>query len=207
MQHRFLAGSLHTFTEWNFGLAEFSQVLDIIFGKLHEIVNNPDLFLEYMFGNKKPVVSNAFKVQHLGELREELFFPQDINNRNSNDLTKAYGAIACQRWIIEFTDKNKAMHLYLSSVNGPQSYLKIPKDQRIQLLQKFGTSDPAEMPFGHGSHQLKQFPSILYGNASGVAHAKQNKDFDYNEYSKDSFDGSFHQLTYQEKASLIVLCL
>lgn len=49
--------------------------------------------------------------------------------------------------------------------------------------------------------------SILYDNASDVAHAKQNKNFDRDEYSKDYFNDSFHQLNFQEKASLIVLCL
>lgn len=225
-----MAGSLHNFAAHGFGLAELAWAMDVMYEKLNEIVSDRDLFLEpgfmsaifsdvakklpplqeyldYMFHGKKPVEDDSYKVEYLGELRDELFYPNDTNNQNSNELTKTYGVIACRRWIDEFTDKNKATHLYLSSQNGPKSYLKIPEHQRIELIQKYATSDPAEQPFGLGSHQLKQFSSIAYGNASGVAQAKQNKVMDRDEYSEDSFDGSFHKLQYHEKASLIVLGL
>ena len=47
--HQFLAGSLHHFAEYNFGLAHLSKVLDILYEKLELIVANSDLFLELPF--------------------------------------------------------------------------------------------------------------------------------------------------------------
>ena len=67
-------------------------------------------FLVYEFQNKKIefVVKSKTKAFPLKKLVEELFAPQDLDNKDSNPILEALGTISLKAMIKELEDKTKA---------------------------------------------------------------------------------------------------
>ena len=76
-------------------------------------------FYKYHYRKKKQyrVVRNTNKELPNKKLLEEIFYPKDASNIETDFLIEEHGAILAKTLITELTDKIKAIYNYLSAVD------------------------------------------------------------------------------------------
>ena len=134
-----LAGNTHKLPHHNWGAWSIGRVFDIFHTALNNILDDITLihdkstiififqyiveelpefkaFLVYEFQNKKTefVVKSQTKAFPLKKMVEELFVPQDRNNKDSTPMLETLWTIALKAMIKELEDKTKATYKYLS---------------------------------------------------------------------------------------------
>ena len=110
-------------------------------------------------------------------LRKELFSPEREENVETSDFVKRLAPIAAEAVLKELHDPKKHTWEHLDSQNGPLSWKNATEAMKKASLGKEAVNDVSERPFGGMTHQLERFTTISGSNASAVAHARINGDF------------------------------
>ena len=74
----------------------------------------------------------------LKKLAEELFAPQDRNNKDSTLMLETLGTIALKAMIKELEDKTKATYKYLTLSGSEYSWEHCPETTKKAMLWKNG---------------------------------------------------------------------
>ena len=223
---RYLTGACHKLHVHDFSFKSMGEVINVLDGKLNEIVETPSLFIDhefmsnifnvfeeripafkdhltYMFEEKvSPTVDKKEKEIKLDKLMAKLFFGE---NEDTDELVKEMGVVACKTVMKEFRNDKKATHE--SFGDGARSWANTTQEEHEHAKGAMATNDLAEHGFAIFTQQVQMFNRIGIGNAAGTAQAKMNKDFDRKELGKKHTDGPFHQLSDKMKNSLIMMAL
>ena len=138
MPVRWLAGNTQNLAHHNWGAQSIGRVFDILHTALNNILYEITLihekstmmfifqdiveklpefkaFLVYAIQNKKTefVVKSQTKAFPLKKLVEELFSPQDRDNKDSTPMLETLGTIALKTMIKELEDKTKDTYKYM----------------------------------------------------------------------------------------------
>ena len=110
-------------------------------------------------------------------LRKELFSPERQENKDTDDLVKIMASIGAKAVLKELHDPKKHSWEHLDSQDGPLSWKKVTDEMKKASLGKNAVNDVSERPFGGMTHQLESFTTLSGSNASAVAQARINGDF------------------------------
>ena len=158
----------------------------------------PD-FKEYLF--KQFNVIKQRRVNELNlwavplrEVRKELFYPVDQDNKESTPLLEKLAKIACIAWVEDMMDRKKATYSLLSVSGGKLSYEHCPEDLRKSMWGMMAVNDLAESAFAGVTEQLQCYGRIGLTNAAAVSDMSRNKFLsrDHN-LERQGNEGMFHR--------------
>ena len=194
LEHDFM---MYMFKEFASDLPPFKEYLEHIFEeKLTPTIDKNNASREQH--NQAKVIKNDLVLR-------ELFFPERVENQDTDDLTIEMGKISAHRWITEFIDPKKACHDYVSSTEGELSWENTSPEVHEKLKGDFAVNDFAESSFAGLTHNFK-CGRLLPGNAAATAQARLNGDFDREVLGHKS-NGAFHNLDIDHQQSLICTAL
>ena len=122
-------------------------------------------------------VTGKTKVLGAKKIRDELFNPKRQENIDTKDLVEKMAVVASECVLKELHDKKKQTHEHLDSMDGRLSMKNVTDEMHKATLHKMATNDVAEGPFAGTSQQLQTFTTLSGTNASAVAQARFNGDF------------------------------
>ena len=133
-------------------------------------------FYEHRYGKKTQyrVVRNLNKELPNRELLNELFYPQDPSNLETDYLLNDHGLLIAETLLNELTDKRKATHNHLSAVDGKYSWKLCADDEKAAGLKLHANNNVSESSFGTLTYFINTFNMIGLTNAGGMALARQN---------------------------------
>jgi hypothetical protein len=140
------------------------------------------------------------------QLKAELFYPQRIENKATNNLVEKMSVEVAQCMLTELRDPKKATSDYLTSADGKFSWGYTTQEEHHACIGKMATNDPAESPFAQLTRQLQNFGRVLGIHASAVGHARMNGDFK-RDINNPTVDGAYHKLSKEMRESLILFAL
>ena len=201
MPHRWLAGNTHKLAAHGWSERSMGRVVDLlevafakvaadgnlilneafmmgIFSPIAEELEPFRLFLKYMYDEKAmALVGSSITERQYAKLRAELFNPNDVDNIASTEMSIELGQLAAEEIVTELRDPKKATSRHLTSVEGMLSWGKVSDEEHEALKGVMAVNDPAESIFGATTREISTFGRIGFGEASGVAMARRNKDF------------------------------
>ena len=164
-----LAGNTHKLAHHNWGARSIGRVFDIFHTSLNNILYDITLiqdkstmmfifqeiveklpqfkaFLFYELHNKKTefVVNSQTKAFPLKKLVEELFSPQDRDNKYSPNTLETLGVISFKDMIKDIEDKTNAAYKYLSIFGTEYSWEHCSEATKKYMLVKMVTNDLVE---------------------------------------------------------------
>ena len=88
------------------------------------------------------------------QLKAELFYPQRIENKATDNLVAKMAVEVAQCMLTELRDPKKATSDYLTSADGKFSWGYTTQEEHHACIGKMTTNDPAESPFTQLIRQL-----------------------------------------------------
>ena len=187
MPMRWLAAKTHELAEYDWGYISMGKVLDRLKEHLEGIVENPELihdesfmmglmddfsdelpplkqYLTHIFEEKTTryfaCPASAPKAVPMNEIRRELFFPTDQDNKDSTPMLEELAAVASQAWITELTDKTKGTWQFMSESGGDYSFEHSSDELKKALHGVVAVNDLAESSFAGLTAQVQVFGRI-----------------------------------------------
>ena len=157
-------------------------------------------FLISEFQNKKTefLVKSQMKSFPLKKLVEELFSPQDRNNKEITTILETLVTISVKYMIKELEDKTKATYKYLS-ISGTEYYWEhCPLTTKKFMLGKIVTNDLSEISFTGVTSQVQIYEHIGMCNTADISNMSINGYLSCPTNKKDPKEGNmamFHDLT------------
>ena len=203
---------------YNYGpLEPLTEFMTFMFGKwivsscYPTVVANPPLTC--IFSNMLPSTEekqtpniDGSKVLPFDQLKAELFYPQRIENKATDNLVEKMSVEVAQCMLTELRDPKKATSDYLTSADGKFSWGYTTQEEHHACIGKMATNDPAESPFAQLTRQLQNFGRVLGIHASAVGHARMNGDFK-RDINNPTVDGAYHKLSKEMRELLILFAL
>ena len=240
LPHRWLAGKTHTLAEHGWSERSMGRALDFIEAAMVKVAADSTLILsedfmmgifseleqeltpfreytKYMYNEKVMALAGSSISEHqFRKLRAELFHPVDVDNIASSELSVELGALAATEILTEIRDPKKATSRHLSSAEGALSWGKTSDVEHEALKGCMAVNDPAESTFGAATREIATFGRIGFGEASGVATARRNKDFMHGSAaqetrktkkntSKKAAVGIFHSISAEMREALVTM--
>ena len=196
---RWLAGKTHELAHRQWGARSMGRVFDIMHTAFNDILDDLDLihnkqfmmgmfeelaeelpefkdYLTHQFENKQSefIAKSGTKSTTWKMLIEELFSPQDEDNKNSTHMLKKVAASAIKAMIDEMEDESKATYKYLSISGSEYSYEHCPDDVKKAMLGKAATNDFAESSFAGVTQQVVVYGTIGMHAAAAISDADRN---------------------------------
>jgi len=196
---RWLAGNTHKLAHHEWGARSMGRVFDIMHTAFNDILDDLDLihdktfmmgmfdelteelpefkaFLTHQFEKKESefIAKSGTKSTTWKMLIEELFSPQDEDNKNSTDMLKKVAATAINAMIEEMEDESKATYKYLSISGSEYSYDHCPDEVKKAMLGKAATNDLAESAFAGVTQQVVVYGTIGMHAAAAISDAGRN---------------------------------
>ena len=201
LPHRWLAGNTHKLAAYGWSERSMGRALDLLEVAMEKVEADSKLFLDetfimgiftpladelppfkdyikYMYDEEAMALAGSSITEHqYKKLRAELFNPTDVDNIDSTEISIELGQLATSEIVAEIRDPKKATSRHLTSAEGTLSWGKISDEEHEALKGKMAVNDPAESTFGATTREISTFGRIGFGEASGVATARRNKDF------------------------------
>ena len=108
------------------------------------------------------------------KLAEELFAPQDHDNKDSTPIMETLGVISLKAIIKELEDKTKATYKYLSLYGSEYSWEHCPETTKKSMLGKMVTNDFAESSFAGVTSRVQTYGQICMFNAAAISYMSRN---------------------------------
>ena len=232
MPFRWLAGNTHKLAVYNWGPRSMGHAMDIIHSSCSEILDDVQLihdksymmnlfseiaeeipefkhYLTYEFEQKKThfVEKSQSRAVPLKMLVNELFFPADSDNKNSDATLEKVAAVGIQALKDELETKKKATYKYLSISGSEFSYEHCPEEVKKAMLGTMATNDLAESSFAGVTAQIQAFGRIGLNSAAAISDARRNK-FLHRPTTKKAIEnnekGLFHKLPQELRYTAIM---
>ena len=194
-----LSGNNHKLAHHNWGARSMIRVFAIFHTALNNILDDIKLihkkstmmfifqdivqeipefkaFLVYEFQNKNTefVVKSQTKAFPLKKMVEEIFSPQDRDNKDSTTMLETIGTIEFKATTKELEDKTKATYKYLSISGTEYSWEHCPENINKATLRKMVTNDLAESSFAGVTSQVQTYGRIGMFNAAAISGMYRN---------------------------------
>ena len=108
------------------------------------------------------------------KLVEELFAPQDRDNKDITPMLDTIGTISLKAMIKELEYKTKATYKYLSLSGSEYSWENFPETTKKAMLGKMATNDLAESSFAGVTSQVQNYGRIGMFNATDISDMSRN---------------------------------
>ena len=205
MPLRWLAGNCGDLEQYNFGVAEMAEVVDIMDKACHKIVIDGGMILDedfmmsifdklinqiqpfkdyltYMFKEKLSLLVGSKKeedkVLPWDLLRSELFYPTRVDLIQTNEYASELGAEAAAIFRTEFRDESKATHKYLSEIEKRiRSIEKITNEERLAGRGVAASNCISESGHARATDDLVTFGTIDLQNCGARGMSVANNDF------------------------------
>ena len=105
---------------------------------------------------------------------EEIFSPQDRDNKDSTTMLETIGTIEFKATTKELEDKTKATYKYLSISGTEYSWEHCPENINKATLRKMVTNDLAESSFAGVTSQVQTYGRIGMFNAAAISGMYRN---------------------------------
>ena len=185
LPHRFLVGKGHKLGKQDWSCRSANKLIVKLDNKLKQIVESPEKFLDhdfmmniyeeersqmtlfddywlYVFENKQsPSIDKDSKFIQLDQLVAKLFFSEEEEIKETDDLVIQMGEVAAKCWRNEFRDPKKAT---CDNFSGTRSWADTTEEEHNNLLVTFATNDMAEQPFGILTYQVDRCNGILFAS-------------------------------------------
>ena len=186
MPFRYLAGKTHEFTQYNWGAADMSRVIDTLHETLKRIKADPDLILDPLFmmnifkdyRNELPPFKEYWeltfkkkqmqviarqdgtKIVHYARLLKYLFHPTRSMDKDTNARVIELAYVAINAFIQELLDPKKATWKYLSDSGSDYCWSKMTNERKEALVGVTATNDEAESVLGGTTANVQRFGRI-----------------------------------------------
>ena len=225
-----LACNTHKLAHHNWGALSIGRVFDILHTALNNVLDDITIFhnkstmmltfkeivqelpefkafLVYEIQNKKTefVIKSQTKAFPLKKLVEELFSPQDHNNKDSTTMLETLGTIVVKAMIKQLVDKTKATYKYLSVSATEYSWEHCPQTKKKSMLGKMLTNNLAESSFTGVTSQVQTYGWIGMCNAASISYMSRNRYLSRPTNKKDLKEGNrgmFH--AFQKSCNLLM---
>ena len=188
MPFRFLAGKTHEFAEFNWGAADMSRVIKVLYDKLGEINDDPELLLDVLFMDKifmefrnqlppfatywdmlfkekqMKVIArkDGTRVVHYAKIRKELFEPKQSTDVETTGRVIEYTPVAVEAIRKEIVDQKKATWKYMPE-SGSEYSFEHSTDER---KKSFSALQPQMMRRKVFLEERRQISSVTEGSVS-----------------------------------------
>ena len=235
MPVRWLSGKTHELAEHNWGARSMGRVGDALHNACFDILNDSTLihdesymmhifddlagelppfreYLDLMFEKKTSdyVVKQEDKALPYSMLLDELFTPEDCDNRDSTPVLEEVAKIGVAALQQELEDPKKATFRYLSISGSEFSFEHCPEETKNDMLGRWATNDLAESSFGGVTLQVQCFGRIGLCNAAAISDMKMNR-FLSRPTTKEQIEnnemGLVHGLPEELKISLLMTAM
>jgi hypothetical protein len=201
---RWLAGNTHILAHREWGEKHMARSIDLVYDAMLKIQKNSKLFLkeDFMMNILKPLYSQlpeledyltwyfeeksnyvagtkATDVRKKGMklVREELFYPQRIENRETHECCVMLSLEVANCLIIEFQDTSKVTHMYVNKLDGKLSMKKTSAEDKRDGYGIRANNDPSEQNFAVFDDALSTMGRGALSRAAGQGQSRYNGDF------------------------------
>ena len=199
---RWLAGNSHKLAHRKWGARSMGRVVDILhttcghllddMKKIHDKTFMMNLFddiaeeipefkefLTYEFEKKQTEFIASSETQSIpySKLIDELFNPQDDDNKDSTVILEKVGSLGIETFVGEIEDETKATNKYLSVSGSPFSYDHCPEDVKTAMLGMMAVNDLAESSFAGVTAQVQCYGRIGMHAAAAASDMQRNNFF------------------------------
>ena len=110
-------------------------------------------------------------------VREELFYPQRIENRETHECCVMLSLEVANCLIIEFQDTSKVTHMYVNKLDGKLSMKKTSAEDKRDGYGIRANNDPSEQNFAVFDDALSTMGRGALSRAAGQGQSRYNGDF------------------------------
>ena len=232
---RWLSGKTHTLGQHNWGARSMGRAVDILHTACGQLLDDikmihdkkfmmslfddianeiPEFkeFLTYKFEEKMTefIASSQTKSIPYSKLIDELFAPQDDDNKDSTEILEKVGLLGIEALLRELEDETKATYKYLSVSGSPFSYDHCPADIKKAMIGMMAVNDLAESSFAGVTAQVQCYGRIGMHAAAAVSDMQRN-DFLSRPTSKKSISnnerGLFQCLPEELKITAVMVAM
>ena len=141
---------------------------------------------------------------------EEIFSPQDRDNKDSTTMLETIGTIEFKATTKELEDKTKATYKYLSISGTEYSWEHCPENINKATLRKMVTNDLAESSFAGVTSQVQTYGRIGMFNAAAISGMYRNWYLSRPTTKNDLKEGNwdmFHDLSEELRLTAVMAAM
>ena len=232
---RWLAGNTHKLAKYGWGARSMGRAVDMLHTTCTQLLDDIKLihdrnfmmkifdeisneipafkeFLVFKFKTKMTEFISKSQTKSIpyNKLLDELFSPQDDDNKDSTTLLKTVGTLAIQAFIEELEDEKKATYKYLSLSGSPFSFDHCPDDVKKAMLGMMAVNDLAESSFAGVTSQVQCYGRIGLHAAAAVSDMDRNNFLSRPTSKKDMAEnkrGLFHGLPEELRITSVMAAM